>query len=66
MKLIKFEFPNRDIHGPLEKRRGLRSDEQIGSSGRGGKGARRMRRGEEEGCRGHEEAESMGQGKNTR
>ena len=37
MKLINIEVPKRDIHGPLEKGRGSRSAEQIGSTGRGGR-----------------------------
>ena len=35
MKLIYIEVPKRDIHGPLEKRRGSRYAEQIGSTERG-------------------------------
>ena len=37
MKLIIMEAPKRDIHGPLEKGRGSRYAEQIGSMGIGGK-----------------------------
>ena len=34
-KLVNKEDPKRDIHGPLEKGRGSRSTEKIGSMGRG-------------------------------
>ena len=36
MKIIIMEAPKRDIHGPLEKGRGSRSAEQIGSMEEGG------------------------------
>ena len=36
-KLINKEVPKRDVHGPLEKGRGSRSAEQIGSKGREGR-----------------------------
>ena len=58
MKLINMEVPKRDIHGPLEKGRGSRSTEHIGSPEKGA-GARRMRRVQEEGCQGHGGADNM-------
>ena len=35
-KLVNKEDPKRDMHGPLEKGKGSRAPEQIGSMGRRG------------------------------